>query len=236
MSFKVQVKVIRSKIMVWRERFCHKEYTCGIWKPCLSPFISYDQGWSFWKVGQTSRSRSLGKKIWNDMKGLVTRITYVNYESPSSSGLKVMAMVNVFLKSRSNFKVKVTRSKIMVHCMMWKVLSQGIHMWNMKALYLTVHKLWPRLKSLKRMSNFKVKVTRSKIMVHCMMWKVLSQGIHMWNMKALCLTVHKLWPWLKFLKSRSNFKVKVTRSNIMVWCERSCHKKYTCEIWKSYLV
>ena len=26
-----------------------------------------------------------------------------------------------------------------------KVLSHGIHMWNMKALYLTVQKLWSRL-------------------------------------------------------------------------------------------
>ena len=28
----------------------------------------------------------------------------------------------------------------------------------------------------------------------------------------------------------SKFKVNVTRSKIMVCCERSCHKKYTCEI------
>ena len=60
-----------------------------------------------------------------------------------------------------------------------------------------------------------------------MMWKVLSQGIHMWNMKALSLMVQKLWLRLKFLKSRSNLKVKVTRSKIMVWSERSCHKEYT---------
>ena len=71
----------------------------------------------------------------------------------------------------------------------------------------------------------------------CMMWKVLSQRINMWNMKALSLMVHKLWPIarLKFLKSRSNFKVKVTRLNIMAWCERSCHTEYTCEIWKRCL-
>ena len=72
-----------------------------------------------------------------------------------------------------------------------------------------------------------------------MIWKVLSQEIHMWNMKALSLTllVHKLWPRLNlnFLKSRSNFKVKVTMSKIMVWCKRSYHKKYTCEIWKPCL-
>ena len=33
----------------------------------------------------------------------------------------------------------------------------------------------------------------------------------MCNMKTLPLLVRKLWPKLKFFKSRSNFKVKVTR-------------------------
>ena len=32
----------------------------------------------------------------------------------------------------------------------------------------------------------------------------------MCNMKALSLMVRTLWPGLKFFKSRSNFKVKVT--------------------------
>ena len=49
----------------------------------------------------------------------------------------------------------------------------------------------------------------------------------MCNMTALSLVVRKLWPRLKFFNSRSNFKVKVTRSNITVPCERSCHKEYT---------
>ena len=40
----------------------------------------------------------------------------MQYESPITSGKKVMAKVNVFCKSRSNFKVKVTSSKIMVPC------------------------------------------------------------------------------------------------------------------------
>ena len=69
----------------------------------------------FFKVGQTSRSRSRGKKLWYHVKGLVTRNTHVQYESPITSGKKAMAKVKVF-KSRSNFKVKVTRSKIMVLC------------------------------------------------------------------------------------------------------------------------
>ena len=66
------------------------------------------------------------------------------------------------------------------------------------------------------------------------MWKVLSQGIHMCNIKALSFLVHlrKLWPRLKFFKSRSNFKA---RSYIMLPRERSCHKEYTFAIWKPYL-
>ena len=66
-------------------------------------------------------------------------------------------------------------------------------------------------------------------------WKVLSQVIHMCNMKDLPLLVRKLLPRLKFYKSRSNFKVKVTRSKIMVPSESSCHKEYRYEILKLYL-
>ena len=58
---------------------------------------------------------SQGKKLWHHVKGHVTNNTHVQYERPISSGLKVMAKVKVF-KSRSNFKVKVTRSKIIVPC------------------------------------------------------------------------------------------------------------------------
>ena len=48
-------------------------------------------------------------------------------------------------------------------------------------------------------------------------------------MKSLPSLVRKLWPRLKFFKSRSNFKVKVTRSKLLVPTERSCHKDYTCK-------
>jgi hypothetical protein len=34
--------------------------------------------------------------------------------------------------------------------------------------------------------------------------------------KTLSLAIQKIWPMLKFLKSGSNFKVKVTKSNILV--------------------
>ena len=50
------------------------------------------------EVGQTSRSMLRGKKLLSHVKGLVTRNTYVRYESPISSGKKVMSKVNVFRK------------------------------------------------------------------------------------------------------------------------------------------
>ena len=50
----------------------------------------------FSRVGQTSRARSRGQKLWYYVKGFVTRNTYVQYESPISSGKKVMAKVIVF--------------------------------------------------------------------------------------------------------------------------------------------
>ena len=55
----------------------------------------------------------------------------------------------------------------------------------------------------------------------------MSQGMYICNMKALPLLVRKLWPRLKFFKSRSKVKVKVTRSKILVPMERSCHKECT---------
>ena len=42
----------------------------------------------------------------------------------------------------------------------------------------------------------------------------------MCNMKAQSLLVKKLWPRLKFFKSRLNVKVKVTRYKIMVPCKK----------------
>jgi hypothetical protein len=48
-------------------------------------------------------------------------------------------------------------------------------------------------------------------------------------MKSISLAIQNIWPILKFLKSGSNFKVKVTRSKILVPIERSCHKEHTYE-------
>jgi hypothetical protein len=50
-----------------------------------------------------------------------------------------------FLKSGSNFKVKVTKFGTNR-----KVLSLGTHIRNMKALSLAIQKIWPMLKFLQR--------------------------------------------------------------------------------------
>ena len=50
------------KVKPFKIQLSYMDYE--IWKPDLPRFISYDQGWSFWKVVQTSKSRSLGKKLW----------------------------------------------------------------------------------------------------------------------------------------------------------------------------
>ena len=51
----------------------------------------------FFKVGQTSMSRSQGRKLRYHVKGIVTWNTHMQYESPITSGLKVMAKVKVFV-------------------------------------------------------------------------------------------------------------------------------------------
>ena len=50
------------------------------------------------------------------------------------------------------------------------------------------------------------------------------------NIKAVCMKGHDILARLKFFKSRSNFKVKVTRSKVMVKYERSWWEVSICEI------
>ena len=56
------------------------------------------------------------------------------------------------------------------------------------------------------------------------------------NMKTLSHRIKKLWPMLKFLKSRSKVTVKVKCSEFMIPLERSCDKVYRCQISKPYLL
>ena len=49
----------------------------------------------FLKVGQTSRS--LGQKLWNGVKDLVTRNAHVKYECPIYTGSEVTGKIKVFV-------------------------------------------------------------------------------------------------------------------------------------------
>ena len=81
-----------------KERFCNKSCQKTTTLAGRQPSLNRSHGLSFSKVGQTSRSRSRGKKLWYHVKGLVTRNTHVRYESPISFSKKVMTKVKVFQK------------------------------------------------------------------------------------------------------------------------------------------
>ena len=65
-----------------------------------------------------------------------TRNTHVKYESPTSYGSNVMSKVKMSkCRSKVSVKVEIMRSKFGTD---GKVLSQGIHLWNIQALLLMV--------------------------------------------------------------------------------------------------
>ena len=105
-----------------------------------------------------------GTKLRYNGKGIVSRNTHVQYESPFTFGKKVLTKVKVF---KEWVKLQGQGHEVKNYSTMWKDLSQEIHMCNMKALSLLVRKFEPRFKFLKSGSNFKVKVMRSKITVPC---------------------------------------------------------------------
>ena len=98
-------------------------------KSLLIWFESYGQMQAFSKVSQISRSRSQSPTLWYDVNAHVTGKTHVQYESPISYGLKVMAKVNVLTVGQT-FKFKVTKLNIMVQCELFLTV---IHLCIMKA-------------------------------------------------------------------------------------------------------
>ena len=55
----------------------------------------------FSNVGQTSRSKSQGQKLWHHVKGFVISNTHMQYESFITSGKKVMAKVKIFVHAQT---------------------------------------------------------------------------------------------------------------------------------------
>ena len=78
-----------------------------------------------------------------------------------------MAKVKVVQKS---VKLQGQGHEVKNYGPMWKVLSQGIHMCNMKALSLQLRKLWLRLK----FSKVKLQGQGHEVKTYGTMWKVLS--------------------------------------------------------------
>ena len=136
-----------------------------------------------------------------------------------------------FFKSRSKVTVKAT-------CCLW-YCWKGLVIRNTHAKY-------EYLISYDRKVMANVKVFQKKVKGHLqghifkiygIIRKALSWGTCMPNMKAIPLRTKELWPMLKvFFKSRSKVTVKVTCSKFIVPSERSCHKEYSCQILKPYLL
>ena len=91
------------------------------------------------KCRSNSKVKDKGTE-WYPKKGLVTRMNYVKYECTNPNPFKVTVKV-CFLKVGQTPR---SRSKFLVS---YKWSSQNDYIYvSMKALFLTVKKLWPRLK------------------------------------------------------------------------------------------
>jgi hypothetical protein len=87
-------------------------------------------------------------------------------------------------------KVKVfEKVKLQGQSIKWKVLPEGIHMWNIKTLTPTNQKSWQGMVLEKKV---KLQGQNQRVKVTAFRWKVLPEEIHMWNMKALASTNQKL--------------------------------------------
>ena len=63
---------------------------------------------------------------------------------------------------------------------------------------------------------------------------VLSQEIHMSNMKAPLLTIQKLWPTLQLFVKKMTLIFDLERWHRPWYHRWSYHKEYTSKIWKLY--
>ena len=155
------------------------------------PWLNSGQGWSFSQVGQTSRSRPQGKKVWFHVKGLVTRNTHVNIKALSLLVWKLWPRLK-FFKSRSNIKVKVTRSKIMVPS------ERSCHKEYIRTIWKPYH-LWFESYGQGSSSSKVGQTSRSRSQDQKFWYHVKGFVIRNTHMKSLSLMVWKLWPRLEFL-------------------------------------
>jgi hypothetical protein len=124
-------------------------------------------------------------QFWYPWKGLVTRNTHAKCKSPSTYHSRYIDMLK-FSVSRSNTKVKVTRSKIPTErscrhkehsCEISEHLYILIKRYSQGYTFQEVGQI-PRL--------------RSQGQKFCTHRKVLSQGLLMWNIKVLLHSIQKI--------------------------------------------
>ena len=117
-SLLIQKFWVKFKIFGKKAKFQGQKVPGG-WQPS----INRSQGESFSTVGQ---------ELLYQLTGHVTRNTHMQNENPTSSCLKVMAKVKVFQK----YVKQQGQGHTVKHSTMWKVLSKGILMCNMRAISL----------------------------------------------------------------------------------------------------
>ena len=78
-------------------------------------------------IGQTSRSRSQAKKLWYHVKVIVIRNTHVQYESPITSGLKIMAKCKAFLKEGQTSRLRSQGQKLWYMYHVTGLVTRNIH-------------------------------------------------------------------------------------------------------------
>ena len=125
---------------------------------------------------------------------------------PGSNHHLTAAKVKVFHKW---VKLQGQGHKVKNYGTMWKVLSQGIHMCNMKVLSFLVWKLWPRLKFVKSFSQVG-QTSRSSSHGQILWYHVIGLVIRNTHVQyeSPISPGKKVMAKVKVFKSRSNFKVK----------------------------
>ena len=148
-------------------------------------------------MGQTLRSRSQGKKIMvYPRKDFLTRNTHLKYQSSSTRFSKVIRKIKVFKK-----KVKL-HGQGHSQCQKYWYPRKDFLTRNTRLKYQSsstpCSKVIGKIKVIKKWVKLLGQGYRVNNFGTC--GKVLSQGILMWNIKALALTVQKLLARLKFSK------------------------------------
>ena len=121
---------------------------------------------------------------------------------------------------------------------MWKVLSKGIHMWNMKTLSFAVHKVWPRLKFLSMNDDNNDDARASTIVLRTFVSELKIRFCMNKQIRRIVVPARQqLWPW-----RRSKVKVKVTtkvKVKVTTWrplkglVTRIMHAKYQCSTFNT---